>query len=432
MRKKRLVALAVPTALLVAGGLGVWDVHRRAVLVIERHEREIAVRSAQLRALPTARPVVLGEPEDGNAWELYRQAFAGLQQMTSNEADAIPELSSVREDDTPLDEDAISAIVAKYGPELDFLRRAVCRREVDPDAEEDGSLTSHLAASDSIRAMKFMAGAARHYHRRGDDQEAMELALVGLAMAQDLSRGASLVGVAYQSVGESIACYTAYDVLGGHNLGERQLEGLAKRLDGLLAGRPSFVDALPREELFVRSILLRSARGELPLASPAWRQLWSESILAAQALHSVGVYFGAARGWADLSPYDRIEAAAVLTEQASRRGNPGVESVLGSLKNMARRDATSLMEIRLLRLAVGIAWFEAERGRPPGSLAELVPRHVPVVETCPLSGMPLGYVSGRVWSPGRDRRDDGGVLDPVCGYDPDHDQGDVVWFMKRR
>lgn len=85
-----------------------------------------------------------------------------------------------------------------------------------------------------------------------------------------------------------------------------------------------------------------------------------------------------------------------------------------------------------MRLAVGIAWFEADRGRPPASLDELVPSHAASIPSCPLTGMSFRYVPGKVWSVGRDGKDDGGVLDPAYGYNASHDRGDVVWFVKRK
>jgi hypothetical protein len=341
LKRRGRIILAILAALPLSAGLAFWDIHRRAAASIERHEREVALLFERLHAESSARPVVLGESEDGNAWDLYRRAFAGLQRMTSAEMDAIPELSG---DEVAPDDQQIGVIVAAYDAELELLRRAVRQREVDPGAVPDGWTRVAQDLVDSVRAKKFLAGAARYHHRTGNDGEAMDLTLLGLAMAQDLSRRFSTSGVAYGCVGESIACATGQQVLGEHALDSRQLERLAQFLDRLLSARPSLVDALPWEELFLRKLLVKSGKGEVELASPTWRQLWSRSILAGQALQLASDYFLAARALERVAPHKRIEASAALVEQF---GSDNVAMVaVPSLTGLSRMDATASWKSR--------------------------------------------------------------------------------------
>ncbi len=63
-------------------------------------------------------------------------------------------------------------------------------------------------------------------------------------------------------------------------------------------------------------------------------------------------------------------------------------------------EATARLDMVLWRLAVGIAWFEAETGNMPARLQDLVPRYVPAIPLCPYTGRPFegepGLVRSRV------------------------------------
>jgi hypothetical protein len=63
-------------------------------------------------------------------------------------------------------------------------------------------------------------------------------------------------------------------------------------------------------------------------------------------------------------------------------------------------------------------------------LQALVPKYVREVPLCPLTGQPLRFQAGKVWSVGKNLHDDGGkadLTDPINGG-----AGDVVWTVKGR
>jgi len=77
-----------------------------------------------------------------------------------------------------------------------------------------------------------------------------------------------------------------------------------------------------------------------------------------------------------------------------------------------------------------IAWYEAEKGVYPAALNDLVPKYLPTVPDCPLTGLPLRYTAGKVWSVGADRKDDGGAHDDMASEEDS--TGDIVWEVKRK
>src|SRR6185503_6602809 len=54
-------------------------------------------------------------------------------------------------------------------------------------------------------------------------------------------------------------------------------------------------------------------------------------------------------------------------------------------------DAGSRRQRDLIRVATAIAWFEAETGAPPATLADLVPRYLPALTPDPTTGKPFDY-----------------------------------------
>jgi hypothetical protein len=79
-----------------------------------------------------------------------------------------------------------------------------------------------------------------------------------------------------------------------------------------------------------------------------------------------------------------------------------------------------------------VALHVAETGEAPASLDALVPTYLPRVPLDPWDGKPLRYAIGpaKVWSIGRDGRDDGGT--PYEDPEDDGGPGDVVVTIRGR
>ena len=110
--------------------------------------------------------------------------------------------------------------------------------------------------------------------------------------------------------------------------------------------------------------------------------------------------------------------------------NPLVALILPGLGRAFRRDAHAQAKWSLMRASIALARYEAEHGKPPSTLDELVPRYLPRVPECPFAGGPLKYSGGKVWSFGGDGDDDLGR--PLVDEDREDDDGDVVWTVKRK
>ncbi len=166
MRRRGRWIAGVLAGILLVPALIVFDVHRRAGATLDRHRAEVQERWAELRARPAERPVALGEPLEGNAWDDYRQAFSGLQKMTDPEKEAIPEIDGTWDHDRKPDDAAIAAIYAKYEPEMDLLRRGARRTGVDPGVEPTVEFV-FPEISQAIQAGRFLRGASGLRHRGG-------------------------------------------------------------------------------------------------------------------------------------------------------------------------------------------------------------------------------------------------------------------------
>jgi hypothetical protein len=94
--------------------------------------------------------------------------------------------------------------------------------------------------------------------------------------------------------------------------------------------------------------------------------------------------------------------------------------------------AESLSVRALLRVGVALALYELDRGEFPRALDDLVPKYLKEVPLCALTGTPLGYEAGKVWSRGSDKMDNGGVCDPEEPLRFDKAGMDVVVTVKRR
>jgi hypothetical protein len=97
------------------------------------------------------------------------------------------------------------------------------------------------------------------------------------------------------------------------------------------------------------------------------------------------------------------------------------------------------MNDTLMRVALALAWYQAEKGEFPAKLEDLTPRYLVKVPSCPFTGIALGYSPGKVWSIGFDGKDDGGK--PISKTDERYSYirwgwwplpGDVVWTVNRK
>ncbi len=191
-------------------------------------------------------------------------------------------------------------------------------------------------------------------------------------------------------------------VLLKHGLSPFELETACHLLDRLEASRPSLLDAIQAEHLQRRRNLIECFRGRDSLPSdPGWRNLGSVRLLICEMMNNLEQDFETLVKIETLPTYERESAV----ERAERSIDPGrvrfpYFSPLHKRSFDFRLDALIRTHLVLMRTATAIAWYEAEQGRYPNSLSDLVPRYLAQVVACPLSGKPFSYDHGKLCASG--------------------------------
>lgn len=409
------------------GGI-VWDTHRRAAASLERHLREAAAMREAFEASSPARPPFDGEGVEGDAWEVFRAVLPTFQSLPADEQHAL----DYEENLEPPDDEALGVIFLKYEPDVLRLREGLNRRTV-----ESGALAraDFAEVGRGIPAASFIGQGIAHYHRMGLDRKALEWAELGLGLSQDVGRRACLLGLLVHLVAEDRITWNLRELLGQHRLAARDLEAFARRLDVLDAARPAGDVEWASEEIYMRATMSGEgwkAEGGTPLRRLiGWRQLWSIDVARAQALDLVPFLFEDGRDVLRRPTHERGAEVDRLLERWERERNPLFGELFPGLLKAIKNDVSSLQRRVLLRLAVALAWHEAETGAFPATLDLLAPRYVSRVPRDPLSGHPFGYGGGRLWARGSDGVDNGGLPDPLNPEEPEAGY-DVVWTVKRK
>ncbi len=424
----------VPIGLLAAIASGiVWDAHRTADAVLEQGRIETDRLLAEYRARDTRRPPFGGEALEGEAWDLYRKVLPILGNLPPEDNEALPSLSG--DADTVLDDQRQANIFARLEPQIELLRQALRRHTVNPRArfEEGAATLGALPLNECLNTSRLLHDQARHHVRLNHPEEAFHRMLLGLAFAQDVGRHSAIIGLLIRGVCEGIMMEGFHENLASHTATSVDWTGLASGLDALTAIRPNAGEAWDGEDLFLRhAILEQDLMGYLSQKESAlgWRHLWSVKILRAQSMNRFPEYAKQGRESLLRQPWDRIKRWKQLKESWSRDSNPILAPMAGNFHAL-QKDIEGLLSRTLLRVAVGIAWYETEKGAWPATLQDLVPRYLAAVPPCPYTGTPLRYQDGRVWSVGADGVDNGGQPEPP-NDDPEKAGADVVWVVARR
>jgi hypothetical protein len=416
----------------------VWSAHRRANEVFERHDRLVREAIESIRARSARRPSLYDPPIEGNGWTAYMDALNGITAIPAEEGDEIPAIKG--EPEFVPDRERLGEVFQKYAPLIDDLRKSFRHDKFVPKYDYEQGLAAPMSnISEAIRTARYLSGLAEYLHEEGQDGPALEALTLGLALGHDTGRSGPIVNQLVQIVCESIEAWGVRDLLSGHSLEAADLESFARKLDRLSDARPSVADSFAVEDALMRRTIVEYGRGS-PVAMSlngfnnvwlrrSWRYFFSNRLALAGALGELEDAFRQARAVSGLAPHLRAEAMRKDADRVMASKNPVVLMLYPAVSKVYARDAFSQMELTLMRVATAIAWYESERGQPPEKLADLVPRYLPRVPACPLTGMPLGYRDGAVWSPGKNGIDDGGT--PGRDNDPDAEDGDVVWWVRR-
>jgi len=443
-RKAWKLVLGLLGGMAIILGLLVGDAHRRASAVLDRTRAELEKEVAAFRSRDHSRKSIFLETTDGNAWDHYAPALKVIGDLPNDIADLVPEIQGVNdalEEPSP-DDHALHTLFREHASTLAAFEKGARCRIADAPRFAFRADAEIPYLSEPIRAARFLAGAVRHLHRMGADREAVPLVLGGMAFGQDYGRSGLLLHTLVASVVDGILVSSLRDVLEDYSLPAADFSALAAGLDRLEASRPDALDCWEGEVLYMRSSLLEGpwasffrtfSIGLQPTTKPqrpSWRFLFSERITRAHALNHVPELFAGLPDLRPLPPWQRPASAPDPVPEVLRLKNPLLAVLTPAVRRPLENDARSQLGRTLLRVAVSIAWFEAEKGRSPDRLEDLVPGYLPRVPVCPVTGLPLRYKGGKLWSVGKNRIDDGGT--PGRNNEAEDEDGDVVWTVQRR
>ena len=438
MRARRAWLWALGMIAVIAGfGVYVWvDAQGRATAVFREHEKDLAAKIAALRGRKGSHPPIFGGVIPGNGWCAFVRALEGFRAIPETDAEQVPELNGSVEEKDYSPPTTLDPIFARHAAPFDELRLALRHSEVDPAyVYEEGQSLPLEHIPHAIRAAKFLTGVASNHHRAGRDSETVDPLLMGLGMAQDVGRDGPILSALFQIVCEANAIEAWRETLRSHGLSTGDLARAAEGMDALRIRRPEFGESCRIEGIMARRTLvimgltgLDSAHFELAgfWAGRSWRYLFSRRLAYAGAFPDYERFYRELEGIPKLPVHER-EGASLKAQVGGP--NPLTRVVLPAVAKGYRRDAIAQMNWTLMRAATAVAWFEAEKGAMPASLADLVPRFMPSVPVCPLTSKPLGYAPGKVWSYGVDGVDNGGTSNP---RGDEESGGDVVWTVKRK
>jgi hypothetical protein len=424
----------------------VLEAHLKASATFDWNDREVADKIAAIRARDWTRPPVPGTASPGNAWDLYRKAFASIEAIPREEADFVPEIAGDTPEGEEPEDEVLEAFYAAYQPLLEEIRLAVGSGRVDPAYPYEKGYDSDLThLSRVIRSTRFLAGAMSLKYRSGHDAEALDLASVGLAMGQDTARGGPLVSRLVEMASVGIVVESVRPLFEDVDLQPSDLERFAVQLDRLENTRLPIKEFVEVEEVLLRAHLHHAdwskftKSGFVSLGSapespvwPSWKLLFSKKLTRAAALSEVATYYHDLLAVCDGPAYSRPEAVSRVANRSRPSDNPLIRDFNRGDERFFKIEATRALDLTLLRVATALAWYEADKGKPPASLNDLVPRYISKVPDCPYTGTPLRYLPGKVWSIGGDLKDDGGVCDERFRGSPDQAGNDVVWWVRRK
>lgn len=426
--------LAIVAGLALSIGGILWSAHRRADAVLGRQDRRAGEIIAAIRARSYRRALLYPPAKPGDGWVDYLKGLAGIDGIPRAEIDELPDVRG--EADFVADPETLEEFFEKHEPLIELFRESNRRTEFKPDYRyEDGSAMVLNNVTSVMTASRLLGDRAAHFADSGRGAGALESVLLGLSVAQDTGRGGVVINHLVMIVGEGILAERCRQLLKEESFRAEELVDFAGKLDLLAGTRPDLVDVYEAEEACVIRTLadlagspLSEPRAEGALWGRSWRYLYSRRLACAGALTECERLFQRCRGLRGLEPHRRPVAMESILRDAEASTNPIVKQMMPAITKVCLRDSVSQVALTLMRVSTAVAWYQAEKGAWPDSLDQLVPRHLPRVPVCPLTGKPLGYREGRIWSPGRNGIDDGGK----SGKDDEIDapDGDYVWTVK--
>ena len=374
------------------------------------------------------RPAIFEPEEPGNAWELEAKALDLLEPFGPLKEDPPHLHRLVGIFDTvsaPVEPEEMARVIVAAEPSFDLVRQALHRVRVTPQRRPGGF--THSSAGN---AFSLLLTSASRAHEHGNDLFAAERLVLVLGWAGDVARHGDLEHYELLWEVEREGARVARDILGSHAFSGSDLETVSRWLDRLAAARPSLFQAIRVDSALERMFVIDPAFEAAVFVSdglgptkPAWRDLWCPTLHDARRVSALARAVRAHEGLAGLPPWKRQEAARVRLDALDLRACQSREL---PREDLYFWDALARTCMDLLRIGVAVAWYEVEQGRFPERLESLVPRYLPSIGMCPLTGRPFVHESGGI------RVDAASIKNPFDEEKDAFPAGYSCWSVRRK
>jgi hypothetical protein len=357
------------------------------------------------------RPSLFGDPLPGNAWDHYGRVN---REIMSSE-DRYDELLAIRNSAYPV---RFPPDIARFpvdhrawvdelflGLRSDTLRRTW----TDPTV-------AHLPALEA-----FLIVCAEAERQAGHDTEALRLLCGALTVSGDFRRGVFPSQVGQDLDGERYVAVIWRLVLQGHGLAPAELQSVCALLDRIEEIRPTLFDAIRNHHEDRRARKVSAYVANPKSLPPGWRELWNPTIRACELADDLDRSTRAILALEGRPPWEREGVVEEVQNVITEQDQVWVEAhTLPAQAKDFHWEAVGRGMRDLIRVATALARYEAEKGRMPERLADLVPRYLPRPPVCAASGSPFPYEGGVLTTP------------PEIQSGFSREAGGVDWPIRRR
>jgi hypothetical protein len=225
--------------------------------------------------------------------------------------------------------------------------------------------------------------------------------LADVAAAQNFYRETGYAAATQYWEGHHLAKIKSVLSSTSHHLSAAELRDFLERFDRVASTRPTLADHITGEHLLDRAEVLnvlhrKEDRYCMIRRPPGWREFFSWRIMIAKALNELDDLYREMMPIASL-PYS--EAMKVAVPVSSNDEEPDLRSrtyLRGSAHRMVQYAAGHACTWDFTRVAIALCRFQAEKGRAPRDLQELVPEYLARMPASPFNDAPYEYQNGEL------------------------------------
>ncbi|HZL72328.1 MAG TPA: hypothetical protein VFC86_07700 [Planctomycetota bacterium] len=369
--------IIIAIAAVAVAGLGVlyFPPWIRAGEAIDSQRQIVASRVDSLRSQRVMRPVLFEPAESGNGWRPFVAAVSGVSALTDKDLVGFPSFS--RDDNLEPDPVRIEAAIELIRFKIESLKHAFRRPWVEPEYEYENMIGATFPEiARALTSSKILCDAAANAHARGRGEEAVDLLVINLGIADRLTVKSHLVQELSAVAIRTRGLETLKRILSNHHCDAKQLERLARALEACDPVSADDAGWMVRQDLAVRLMML--SLYDRPEVGWNYREAmeasadhyYSPRIMFAECFAAQDRYAAGMEALAARPLWERGTATGELLDAGETP--PNLHRVLQDhFGAMWHRLASVAMEHRLARVAVAVASYNAEKKEYPSTLESL-------------------------------------------------------------